>query len=133
MQLFRKSFVLTAWSADRCVVTDLCRCNAGGMGAAMHLNFSQCTNSSQQTQGASSSQRLSCALSGCRLGTPAPLSLQLSEEDPLRDATNMMEAPPLPCPQMYSQQNASQQLLRCGLGRARQIRIHPLQHPCTCR
>lgn len=85
----------------------------------MHLNFSQCTNGSQPTQGASSSQKLSCAFSGCRLDSlldnrldnPA-LSLQLSEEDPLRDSTNMMDA--LPCSQMYSQQYASQQLLRCG-------------------
>lgn len=87
---------------------------AGAM--AMQLSFSQFSEGVQSQGGASCSQRLTCAFSsGCRLDTPhAPPHLDLSltdseGQDPLRDATNMFDAPSLS--QMPSQL-ASQQFLR---------------------
>lgn len=82
---------------------------------AMQLSFSQFSEGVQSQGGASCSQRLTCAFSsGCRLDTPhvpphLDLSLTDSEgQEPLRDATNMFDAPPLS--QMPSQL-ASQQFL----------------------
>ena len=77
---------------------------AAAASAATMLHFSQCTDGGIASQGPSGSQILSSALSGCRLGTPAPLSLELtdSEEQPLQDATNMLQGPS--CSQMHSQQ-----------------------------
>jgi hypothetical protein len=81
---------------------------------AMQLNFSQMSEAAASQGGPSGSQRLTCAFSsGCRLGTPAPLGLDLSltdseGQDILADATNLTQGPPMS--QLHSQMT-SQQLL----------------------